>query len=91
MTEPFEGQKSTRSETFTLAMPARPIPDEIKHEPHLSETHSTPSTWEDSLSFQRPISSEDAGAPLVPLLPSARRNSENKLAMFLEDSKPLTQ
>lgn len=90
---PFLETKNKRDFTFSLSY----MPSSIVggyEDVHLSESHSVITSREESLIKMKGKFTEDVNAPLCPLLPSVKRNKNNKLAMHLEKddfSRTITQ
>jgi len=89
MTEKVFPDASTKAETFSLSW--HPFIAEEKHaEIHLSERTNEQrgmSEISDRIIPNKGATGEDVNMPLCPLLPWVKRNSANKLAMHLEDSR----
>ena len=75
-----------KSETFTLSSKSIPISDERKHEIHLSEKANVQDN-SDTLQKSKSNYGEDVNQPLCPMLPGVKRNSENKLAMWIKSEE----
>lgn len=90
----LETQRNTRAETFSLSFNAQQWAERTVIEPHLSEQPQEIVPASASLRQNRGSTEGDVNDPLCPLLPSVKRNINNKLAMHLEgniNDRRLTQ